>query len=123
VRVSTGFVCAKARIDSRILQPTSWPRARLGPWALRMVSRALAGSHSQAYSRMMREIMDVPFPRAASRRLISFLTFQISMFFSASLGCCSFDDMVAVGVRCGCVVVKREKAGLSQRFSCPARGK
>jgi hypothetical protein len=39
--------------------------------------------------------MDVPFPRAASRRLISFLTFQISMFFSASLGCCSFDDMVA----------------------------
>jgi hypothetical protein len=42
--------------------------------------------------------MDVPFPRAASRRLISFLTFQISMFFSASLGCCSFDDMVAVGV-------------------------
>jgi hypothetical protein len=31
--------------------------------------------------------MDVPFPRAASRRLTSFLTFQISMFFSASLGC------------------------------------
>ena len=28
--------------------------------------------------------MDVPFPRAASRRLISFFTFQISMFFSAS---------------------------------------
>jgi hypothetical protein len=45
--------------------------------------------------------MDVPLPRAASRRLISFLTFQISMFFSASLGCCSLDDMVAVW----CVVV------------------
>lgn len=30
--------------------------------------------------------MEVPFPRAASRRLISFLTFQISMFFSASFG-------------------------------------
>ena len=28
--------------------------------------------------------MDVPFPRAASKRLISFFTFQISMFFSAS---------------------------------------
>lgn len=35
----------------------------------------------------MSEIMDVPFPRAASRLLISFLTFQISMFFSASLAC------------------------------------
>ena len=33
---------------------------------------------------MMREIMDVPLPLAASRRLISFLTFHISMFFSAS---------------------------------------
>jgi hypothetical protein len=40
--------------------------------------------------------MLVPLPRAASRRLISFLTFQISMFFSASLGCGSLDDMVAV---------------------------
>ena len=52
--------------------------------------------------------MDVPFPRAASRRLISFLTFQISMFFSASLGC-SFlfpDDMVAEVLVCeGEVVV------------------
>lgn len=33
---------------------------------------------------MMSEIMEVPLPRAASRRLISFFTFQISMFFSAS---------------------------------------
>jgi len=33
---------------------------------------------------MMREIIEVPFPRAASKRLINFLTFQISMFFSAS---------------------------------------
>lgn len=40
--------------------------------------------------------MDVPFPRAASRRLMSFLTFQISMFFSASLGCSFFPDMAAV---------------------------
>lgn len=30
--------------------------------------------------------MEVPFPLAASRRLISFFTFHISMFFSASLG-------------------------------------
>lgn len=33
---------------------------------------------------MISEIIDVPFPLAASRRLMSFLTFQISMFFSAS---------------------------------------
>jgi len=33
----------------------------------------------------MSEIIDVPFPRASSRRLISFLTFHISIFFSASL--------------------------------------
>jgi len=33
---------------------------------------------------MMSEIMLVPLPLAASRRLISFLTFQISIFFSAS---------------------------------------
>lgn len=31
--------------------------------------------------------MDVPFPLAASSRLISFFTFHISMFFSASLAC------------------------------------
>lgn len=30
--------------------------------------------------RMMREIMLVPLPRAASRRLMSFLTFQISIY-------------------------------------------
>ena len=29
--------------------------------------------------------MDVPFPLAASRRLMSFLTFHISIFFSASV--------------------------------------
>jgi hypothetical protein len=37
--------------------------------------------------RIMREIIEVPLPRAASSRLISFLTFQISIFFSASLAC------------------------------------
>lgn len=31
--------------------------------------------------------MEVPLPLAASRRLMSFLTFQISMFFSASFCC------------------------------------
>lgn len=35
---------------------------------------------------MIREIMEVPLPRADSRRLMSFLTFHISMFFSASPG-------------------------------------
>ena len=38
----------------------------------------------RSHSRIMSEIMDVPFPRADSRRLMSFLTFQISIFFSAS---------------------------------------
>jgi hypothetical protein len=32
----------------------------------------------------MSEIMEVPFPLAASKRLINFFTVQISMFFSAS---------------------------------------
>ena len=31
--------------------------------------------------------MEVPLPRACSRRLMSFFTFHISMFFSASLAC------------------------------------
>jgi hypothetical protein len=34
---------------------------------------------------MIKEIIDVPFPLAASRRLMSFLTFHISIFFSASV--------------------------------------
>jgi len=46
--------------------------------------------------------MEVPLPRAASRRLISFLTFQISMFFSASLGCSFFPDDMAAVVLCEC---------------------
>ena len=37
--------------------------------------------------RMIREIIDVPFPLACSSRLMSFFTFHISMFFSASLAC------------------------------------
>ena len=37
---------------------------------------------------MTSEIMEVPLPRASARRLMSFLTFHISMFFSASLACC-----------------------------------
>ena len=35
----------------------------------------------------MSDIMEVPLPRACSRRLMSFFTFHISMFFSASLDC------------------------------------
>lgn len=34
---------------------------------------------------MIKDIIDVPFPLAASRRLMSFLTFHISIFFSASV--------------------------------------
>ena len=36
-------------------------------------------------SRIMSDIMEVPLPRACSKRLMSFFTFHISMFFSASL--------------------------------------
>ena len=46
--------------------------------------------------------MEVPLPRAASRRLMSFLTFQISMFFSASLGCSFLPDDMAAVVLCEC---------------------
>ena len=35
----------------------------------------------------MRDIMEVPLPRACSKRLMSFFTFHISIFFSASLAC------------------------------------
>ena len=42
----------------------------------------------------MSEIMEVPFPLAASRFLMSFLTLNISICWSSS----SFDDMVAVTV-------------------------
>lgn len=70
----------------RILQPTSWPLERLDPWELQknhyvsfcwQVGRKSVGN---ANARMMREIMDVPFPLAASRRLMSFLIFQISIY-------------------------------------------
>ena len=43
---------------------------------------------------MIREIMEVPFPLAASSRLMSFFTFQISMFFSASFAWASLISAV-----------------------------
>ena len=42
---------------------------------------------SLSSSRIMSEIIEVPFPRAASRRFMSFFTFHISKFFSASVAC------------------------------------
>jgi hypothetical protein len=45
---------------------------------------------------MISEIMEVPFPLAVSRRLMSFLIFHISMFFSASF--CTGADMLRGGV-------------------------
>ena len=49
--------------------------------------------------------MEVPFPLAASSRLISFLTFQISIFFSASLAwgalMVAVSLLVAQMARCG----------------------
>lgn len=50
-----------------------------------MLAATVGGGGSDS-ARIMSEIIEVPFPRADSRRLISFLTFQISMFFSASFG-------------------------------------
>lgn len=66
---------------------------------------------------MMSEIMEVPFPRAASRRLISFLTFQISMFFSASLGCsfCPGAMVAAVMSRVESLVLVGSRDFLVQR--------
>jgi hypothetical protein len=52
-----------------------------GSWTLLEISLC----RSAGDIRIINEIMEVPFPLAASRRLMSFLTFHISMFFSASL--------------------------------------
>ena len=51
--------------------------------------------------------MDVPLPRASSKRLINFFTFHISMFFSASFVPLAL--MVVVGRACVCA--SREKFG------------
>ena len=66
-----------------ILLPTFWLLGRPDPWELRGKLESLLEC-SAIFVRIMREIMEVPFPLAASKRLISFFTFQISMFFSAS---------------------------------------
>lgn len=58
------------------------------------MTTALQEDWRRADARMMSEIMEVPFPRADSRRLISFFTFQISMFFSASFACCCWELMM-----------------------------
>lgn len=58
------------------------------------------------YSRMMSEIIDVPLPRAASRRLISFLTFQISIFFSASFAWASLMLAAVDTSSAGCLEVE-----------------
>lgn len=56
----------------------------LGPWGLARVSDSPEVCRAGPYLRIMREIIEVPLPLAASSRFISFLTFHISMFFSAS---------------------------------------
>lgn len=78
---------------------------------------------------MMSEIMLVPLPRAASRRLISFLTFHISMFFSASAPWpWGGADMAGVGggrcVQAGCSSgdVKFSGGGRARREEQPGRG-
>ena len=67
----------------RILQPTSWQLERLDPWELkgmRLVRCFEVEVEGYDGLRMMSEIIEVPFPLAASRRLMSFLTFQISIY-------------------------------------------
>ena len=76
---------------------------------------------------MMSEIMLVPLPRAASRRLISFLTFHISMFFSASAPWpWGGADMAAVGeracVQAGCSSGAEIFGGGTQKAEEPAGG-
>ena len=43
-----------------------------------------AARETWSFGGMIKLIIEVPLPRAASRRLINFFTFHISMFFSAS---------------------------------------
>ena len=45
----------------------------------------LAALDTWSLGGIIRDIIDVPFPLAASSRFISFLTFHISMFLSASV--------------------------------------
>lgn len=64
--------------------------------------------------------MEVPFPRAASKRLMSFFTFQISMFFSASLAWASLilavDDASRSQVLKGSSRQKLDAAGHSVKI-------
>lgn len=84
-------VANQEEINIRILPPTSLRRERFDPWGAIFTSqrsgRAEINSRWKRI-RIMSEIMEVPFPRADSSRLINFLTFQISMFFSTSFACC-----------------------------------
>lgn len=64
---------------------------------------------------MMREIIDVPFPLAASSRLINFFTFHISIFFSASFCCGAL--MMAVKCQAPGKQEDRENAQLKRGYS------
>jgi hypothetical protein len=81
-----------------ILQPTSSQPVKLDPLGLHALVSITPCKRLQS-SRIMREIMEVPFPRAASKRLMSFFTFQISIFFSASLACASLISAVDDALR------------------------
>jgi hypothetical protein len=72
-------------VQRLILLPTSWPLGRLGPLALEILLKGRLRTKTHYYSRIIKDIIEVPLPRAASKLLISFFTFQISIFFSASL--------------------------------------
>lgn len=71
--------------------------------------------------RMTREIMLVPFPRAASRRLTSFLTFQISIYNIKHVVSSAYEIVVYVAVSyCECQVgaVAHDTATLSPSLVC-----
>jgi hypothetical protein len=69
------------RTSSRILQPTSWQPERPGPSGLQAPGQQEKTSESAGckFIRIIRDIIEVPFPRAASSRFMSFLTFHISI--------------------------------------------
>jgi hypothetical protein len=70
--------------------------------------------------------MEVPFPLAASKRLINFFTFQISIFFSASFAWASlilavFGDASSSGLLRGAFVDRVSTLQFTVSSSCDVR--
>ena len=105
----------------QILQPTSLLHEKPDPWELsHIISKPKLNLQTKKCIRMISEIMLVPFPRAASSRFMSFLTFHISMLFSASLAGCPL-MMNRYHVHFSCVFVRKSllrTLGLSIPMVC-----